>query len=85
MLGMQSSLVNPAPVNRFLHDDVVLAIIAGIIASGPYGSRLLSRIGNVMRVGDIQVGQLAGLAAVFLLITLSLAAGAYNPFIYFRF
>jgi alginate O-acetyltransferase complex protein AlgI len=85
MLGVQSSLVNPAPLHRFLHDDVVLAIVVGIVASGPYGKRLLERIGSVLRVGEIQIGQLAGLVALFFLVSLSLAAGAYNPFIYFRF
>ena len=85
MLGVQPILVNPAPLHRFLHDDVVLAIVAGIVASGPYGKRSLERIGSILRVGEIQVGQLAGLAALFFLVTLSLAAGAYNPFIYFRF
>ena len=38
-----------------------------------------------VRAGQVQVGQLAGLTVLLGLITLSLAGGAYNPFIYFRF
>jgi alginate O-acetyltransferase complex protein AlgI len=85
MAGFNTELTNPAPVHRFLGADVMLAIVAGIIASGPYGNDMLSRVGEVLRIRQLHLGQLAGLAALFGLVTLSLAAGAYNPFIYFRF
>jgi hypothetical protein len=46
---------------------------------------MLWRIDEALRVQQVRVGQLAGLAVLFGLVTLSLASGAYNPFIYFRF
>jgi alginate O-acetyltransferase complex protein AlgI len=83
-LGGTTSTI-PAPVLRFLGADVVMAIVAGIVASGPYGSAMLWRIDEVLRVRQVRCGQLAGLVVLLGLVTLSLASGAYNPFIYFRF
>ena len=85
MVGLEARLVNPAPVHRFLGADVMVAIVAGVIGSGPYGNQMLLRIGNTLRVQEVHVGQLVGLAVLFALVTLSLAGGVYNPFIYFRF
>jgi alginate O-acetyltransferase complex protein AlgI len=72
-------------LHRFLGVDVMLALAAGILASGPYGNSQLTRLGAFLRAGEVRVGELAGLAALFGLVTLSLAGGTYNPFIYFRF
>jgi hypothetical protein len=36
-------------------------------------------------VAPLDVGEMAGMALLLILVTLSLAGGAYNPFIYFRF
>ena len=85
MIGLGASSAAVPPLQRFLGVDVVMAIIAGIAASGPYGDRALKAVGSVLRAGEIQIGQLAGLVALLGLVTLSLAGGAYNPFIYFRF
>jgi alginate O-acetyltransferase complex protein AlgI len=85
MVGLEGRLVNPAPVHRFLSADVTLAVVAGVIGSGPYGNQMLLRIGDALRLRELNLGQLAGLAVLFGLVTLSLAGGAYNPFIYFRF
>jgi alginate O-acetyltransferase complex protein AlgI len=85
MFALGDTPTIPAPVNRFLGVDVVLAIVAGLIASGPYGSAMLWRFDKALRVQQVRVGQLAALAVLFGLVTLSLASGAYNPFIYFRF
>lgn len=85
MLGAGESGALTPPLLRFLGVDVVLAIVAGIIAAGPYGARVLEQLSAWLRVGDVQVGRLAGLAVLFGFIALSLAGGAYNPFIYFRF
>jgi alginate O-acetyltransferase complex protein AlgI len=85
MIGFGASSPAVPPLHRFLGVDVVLALAAGIIASGPYGDRLLRYLGSLLRAGEVQVGQLAGLVVLFGLVTLSLAGGAYNPFIYFRF
>jgi alginate O-acetyltransferase complex protein AlgI len=81
--GASSALV--PPLHRFLGIDVVLALGAGILGAGPYGARMLTRVGSILRVGDVEAGRLAGLVVLLGLVVLSLAGGAYNPFIYFRF
>jgi alginate O-acetyltransferase complex protein AlgI len=85
MIGFGASSPAVPPLHRFLGIDVLLALAAGIVASGPYGEQLLTHFGSALRAGRIQLGQLAGLVMLFGLVTLSLAGGAYNPFIYFRF
>lgn len=85
MAGFGAGSPAVPPLHRFLGADVMLALAAGIVASGPYGGHLLTYIGSRLRAGELQVGQLAGLVLLFGLVTLSLAGGAYNPFIYFRF
>jgi alginate O-acetyltransferase complex protein AlgI len=85
MIGFGASSAAVPPLQRFLGIDVVLAIMTGIVASGPYGDRALKYVGSILRAGEVQVGQLTGLVLLLGLVTLSLAGGAYNPFIYFRF
>jgi alginate O-acetyltransferase complex protein AlgI len=85
LIGFGSNSSLAPPLHRFLGVDVVLALAAGIITSGPYGNRAMIRVGELLRVGAVQIGELAGLVALFALVTLSVAGGAYNPFIYFRF
>ena len=85
MIGFGVSSPAVPPLHRFLGLDVVLAVVAGIVASGPAGDRLLTYLGSILRFGEIRLGQLAGLVVLFGLVALSLAGGAYNPFIYFRF
>jgi alginate O-acetyltransferase complex protein AlgI len=85
LVGLGSIAGIAPPLHRFLGVNVILAIAVGVVASSPLGNRLLSRVGEFMYVRDVNVGQLAGLAALFGLIALNLAGGAYNPFIYFRF
>jgi len=85
LIGFGGNSPAVPPLHRFLGIDVMLALAAGVVASGPYGDRMLTHIGSRLRAGEVQVGQLAGLVVLFGLVTLSLAGGAYNPFIYFRF
>jgi alginate O-acetyltransferase complex protein AlgI len=85
LLGQGAEIGVAPPLHRFLGADVMLALIAGLMAAGPWGDRLISSMGEYLRVGPVRVGQLVGLFALLSLITLSLAGGAYNPFIYFRF
>ncbi|HWM49447.1 MAG TPA: MBOAT family O-acyltransferase [Xanthobacteraceae bacterium] len=76
--------VAPSP-HRFLGFDVLLAMGAGVLAAGPWGARWGRALADRLVAGPVRVGQLAGAAALLALVTLSLAGGAYNPFIYFRF
>jgi alginate O-acetyltransferase complex protein AlgI len=85
LIGFGSNSWAVPQLYRFLGLDVVSALVAGMVASGPFGDRMLTSAGEFLRVGEVKVGRLAGLAALFVLVTLSLAGGAYNPFIYFRF
>jgi alginate O-acetyltransferase complex protein AlgI len=85
LVGLGKSAAVAPPLHRFLGIDVVLAIVAGAIASGPYGDQLLTKLGSALQVGQVEMGRLAGLTLLLGLVALSLASGAYNPFIYFRF
>jgi alginate O-acetyltransferase complex protein AlgI len=85
MIGMGAETTAPPPVERFVKLDVVFAIVVGILAAGPWGATWMSLIGERLRVASIRVGELVSVAVLFVLVTLSLAGGAYNPFIYFRF
>lgn len=85
LLGLGTGSVAVPPLSRFLGLDVVVALVAGVVASGPFGQRMVQAIGLVSHLGEVRIGQIVGLAALFGLVTLSLAGGAYNPFIYFRF
>jgi len=79
-------------VQLFLDPVVACAIVAGVIGSVPWVPRLADRF-EAWKAGGTEprlrtamevVGHLA-LAVVFLLSSLELSAGTYNPFIYFRF
>lgn len=76
--------------------DVWVAIIAGILGSGPFLQSISNKIFTSVTVGDAKMANapsnlpLAGakslaLLLVLLLSVMSLATGTYNPFIYFRF
>jgi alginate O-acetyltransferase complex protein AlgI len=79
----------------YLQPDVALALIVGAIGSTPYLARLGQRIvayavslqGGRRKALDAAAGGLmsAALYAILLLSVVSVAAGNYNPFIYFRF
>jgi alginate O-acetyltransferase complex protein AlgI len=73
------------PALRFLGADVLLALAAGVLTAAPFNERVVSSVGQSLRIGPVHVEQVVSLTAVFALVTLSLAGGAYNPFIYFRF
>ncbi|HZS41823.1 MAG TPA: MBOAT family protein [Polyangia bacterium] len=79
------------PARLYLTPDIVTALIAGVIGSAPILPWLRARRDEwTARFGDgFQIGwSLAGVAGVVALLAASatlLAAGTYNPFIYFRF
>jgi alginate O-acetyltransferase complex protein AlgI len=79
----------------YLHQDVALALIIGVVAATPFLARLGQR--TVAVAGRPYEGDrkelpplagwcaVAGLYAVLLLSAISIASGSYSPFIYFRF
>jgi alginate O-acetyltransferase complex protein AlgI len=79
----------------YIDTQLVLALIAGVIGSAPILpllGRLRSRVSSPA-TGPIQtllghgfvLTELASLSLLFLMSSMLLAAGTYNPFIYFRF
>ena len=74
-------------VDLFLDAPVVLAIAAGIVGSAPWMRRVVQWHAAAERRGAwaLELATVLGLAAIFFLCSLELAAGSYNPFIYFRF
>ncbi|MEE8467511.1 MAG: hypothetical protein V3T22_03605 [Planctomycetota bacterium] len=67
---------------------LALAIVAGLVGSAPWLPRALAWRADLQtaraRLALEGLG-LVGLAAIFLLSSMELAAGTFNPFIYFRF
>ncbi|MEI7958017.1 MAG: MBOAT family protein [Verrucomicrobiota bacterium] len=87
MAGFNGGAANSAGL--FLGNDVALALLAGIVGSTPICAHLARRVcawpsHSLGRLGAESVLN-AGLLALFILALTCLAAGTYNPFIYFRF
>jgi len=71
-----------------LNSIVALALAAGVLGSAPLLPRLARWRRDVatMKVRAlVESGRLAGLALLFVASAMLMAAGTYNPFIYFRF
>jgi alginate O-acetyltransferase complex protein AlgI len=85
MAGFGSGYAMGLPAARLLHNDVLLAMLAGIALAGP-GLSPVGRWLNRRLPSGVQ-GLVGAAVALMMLIAalLSLAAGTYNPFIYFRF
>jgi alginate O-acetyltransferase complex protein AlgI len=87
MAGLGAAAPYAPPLSRLIGLDVVLACLAGLAAAGPWGQAALD--GAARRVAAawplVDAARLAGLVAIMALVSMSLAGGAYNPFIYFRF
>ncbi len=66
----------------YLSNDVMLALIFGIIFAAP-AARIFARFKRVAFFGP--AAEIAFLSLVFTACSMQLAAGTYNPFIYFRF
>ena len=83
------------PLGKFCPEDVLVAFAIGIIWSFPVLSRLNIFIDQQIKsthAGLHQVWEalsrpvgIAVLAFIFIISVMGLSAGAYNPFIYFRF
>jgi alginate O-acetyltransferase complex protein AlgI len=79
------------PVALYASSLTWTAIVAGIIGSMPWVPRLRARTARLLEEGRsgtwfaLQVSSIVALALIFVRVAMDLAAGAYNPFIYFRF
>ena len=95
MFGLAAGTGQEHSVAMYLNTEVILALVAGVLFSAPVirylaGLReryLTSRAGSVTAVAEALLCFL-GIAINLFIVLLSasyLAAGTYNPFIYFRF
>ena len=87
MSGFGPSTPLAPELSLFLGLDVALALAAAIFAIGPHGQLAIDKLSGALNRQWFAVDMLriAGLVAMLGLVTLGLASGAYNPFIYFRF
>jgi hypothetical protein len=75
-------------MQRYLGADVLITVAAAVALAGPAGHRFATKTQQCIasRSRSLAIGaELVGLTALLFLVFLSLAGGAYNPFIYFRF
>jgi alginate O-acetyltransferase complex protein AlgI len=88
MAGFASGSGLEQHVGLQLNAIVALALAAGALGSAPLLPRLArwrSDIATVKTRVLVEAGRLAGLAVLFVASAMLMAAGTYNPFIYFRF
>jgi alginate O-acetyltransferase complex protein AlgI len=88
MSGLGPEAPFAPPVQRFLGWDVLLALAAAVAGAGPsaarWGRKAMDALSGAWRALG-SAAELGTLATLFALVAMSLAGGAYNPFIYFRF
>jgi len=85
MTGFGATYAAGIPASRLLHADVALALVVGICASGPWLAEFGSGLGRHVAIGPRRFASAVALLVLLLLSSMSIAGGAYNPFIYFRF
>ncbi len=92
MFGGNGFSFEAHPLQAYLQAPAWLALFAGIVGSTPwytYAAQRIERFENERRqhalTATARFGGLLALAGVFYLSLQQLAAGTYNPFIYFRF
>jgi alginate O-acetyltransferase complex protein AlgI len=73
------------PIGRFLHNDVLLAGAVAVLATAPWLGSAMTVFDQRLSFGPLRVVKVGVLLSVLLLSLMSMAGGAYNPFIYFRF
>jgi len=92
MFGTEGFAMASQPLRAFLNTPAWIALIAGVFGATPWCPWLIERVAR-LESGDrfsalglgLRVGSLVALSLIFFLSVTQLAAGTYNPFIYFRF
>jgi alginate O-acetyltransferase complex protein AlgI len=88
MVGFASGSGLEQHVGLHLNAMVAVALAAGVLGSTPLLPRLARWRGGIatMQVRAlVEAGRLAGLVFLLVASAMLMAAGTYNPFIYFRF
>ncbi len=79
------------PLGLFANTLTWIAIAAGVIGAMPWLPRVTDYVARIAKHGrtrlafGFEMAGLVALALIFVHVAMSLASGAYNPFIYFRF
>lgn len=91
MFGLNHFHIAAAPVGSFLNGMTTAALITGIFLALPAKNIMINLVQVYRRSVMVRMDWLFGvvrriwLLAIFTFSAISLASGAYNPFIYFRF
>jgi alginate O-acetyltransferase complex protein AlgI len=89
MVGVGDHKLSQTVTAMHLTPDVKLALLAGIVASTPWLKNLGSRFDSMPLKAPVRLGLEitvnTALLVMFVAALTQLAAGTYNPFIYFRF
>jgi alginate O-acetyltransferase complex protein AlgI len=91
MLGMQAGSPDVHHLGLYVDSLLAVALLAGIVGSMPWLPRLVAWHAGISAARrprlslSLEIAGMAALALVFVGSAFELAAGSYNPFIYFRF
>ena len=95
MIGRGDASETSLTLAGSLSNLVMLAIVAGVIGSGPVVSRLVTAArerllgsqGSSSKLGFalMSIAGVIGLFTILILSAMELASGTHNPFLYFRF
>lgn len=87
MFGLGADAIHAPRLSLYFGADVVLALAVALLIVGPWGQtigdRFTAALGGTSVKADLL--RVCALCSILGLVVLSLAGGAYNPFIYFRF
>lgn len=95
LAGFSTGRYEAHPLGEYLHADVLITIILGILFSVPWVDYLKNFIAQFKNAGFEkdnraallinQCAMIVALCLVMIMAAIQLASGTYNPFIYFRF
>src|SRR5215475_4644768 len=87
MIGLSPASGLEHPLGLYLDGQTAVALLVGAVGSMPIVAAIKSWLDRSSRPGveiGASVGKVAALASILMVSSLLLAAGTYNPFIYFR-
>lgn len=85
MAGQVNTDLRAQPLGFFLDPEILLILLAGVIGSTPLPAKLYSRLVTGMSAMVRNTVELAVFGLLLFGCVDLVAAGTYNPFIYFRF
>jgi alginate O-acetyltransferase complex protein AlgI len=88
MAGLNEPMPTLLTIQWYLTPEIVLALVAGAIGAVPFVPLIgqwRDTLGSRLPAFGVDLAATAALFVIFLASVVQLAAGTYNPFIYFRF